>query len=437
MEGTLPPGPKLPKFVQTAAFMFAGRRFLDAMRRRHGDVVTMSTAFDSKFVMVFDPELLKKVFQAPPDRLRAGEANALLGQVLGERSVLVLDGAEHLRQRKLMLPPFHGKRLKGYEEKMREAADRAIDAWPVGRPFTLMPTMQQVTLDVIMHAVWGVEEGPRAEALKRRVRSVIEPLSRRFGIVLLALSGGRFGDRKAVQRFEQRRAELDRMIYEEIAERRAATDLDEREDVFSMLLGARDENGEPMTDQELRDELVTLLVAGHETTATGLAWAFDLLLRTPRVMQRLKESLAEGDDTYLDAVVKEVLRLRPVIPGIGRVVRGEPFELGGYTVPPGTEINPSIGVIHRRDDRYPAPGEFRPERFLGENPPDTYTWVPFGGGTRRCLGASFALLEMKVVIKRVLERTGLETVSDKPEQVLRRGITLVPREGVPVVQAAP
>jgi cytochrome P450 len=268
------------------------------------------------------------------------------------------------------------------------------------------------------------------------VRAVIEPLSRRFGIVVLALSGGRFGDRKAVQRFEARRAELDEMIYEEIAQRREATDLDEREDVFSMLLGARDEAGEPMTDKELRDELVTLLVAGHETTSTGLAWAFELLLRTPRVLDKLLATLADGDETYLDAVVKEALRLRPVIPGVGRVVRGEPFELGGYTVPEGVEINPSIGVIHRRADRYPQPGEFRPERFLADDAPDTYTWVPFGGGTRRCLGASFALLEMKVVIKRVLDRTELRTTSNKPEQVLRRGITLVPRDGVRVLQAA-
>jgi cytochrome P450 len=189
-----------------------------------------------------------------------------------------------------------------------------------------------------------------------------------------------------------------------------------------------------MTDQELRDELVTLLVAGHETTATGLSWAFELLLRTPRVMDRLQASLAEGDETYLEAVVKEALRMRPVIPGVGRVVRGEPFELGAYMIPPGVEINPSIGMIHRRADRYPQPAEFRPERFLEDDPPDTYTWVPFGGGTRRCLGASFALLEMKVVIKRVLERTELKAVGAKPEQVLRRGITLVPRDGVRVVQ---
>src|SRR5256714_3441473 len=241
MEATLPPGPRLPRFVQTLGFIFAGPRFLDGCRRRYGDVVTMSTAFDSNFVMVFDPDLLKKVFQAPPDRLRAGEANALLGQILGERSVLVLDGAEHLRQRKLMLPPFHGKRLKAYEDTMRAAADRAIDSWPIGEPFTLMPAMQQVTLDVIMHAVWGLEEGPRADELKRRVRAVIEPLSRRFGVVVLALSRGRFRDRKAGQRFEQRPKERDAIIYEEIQHRRAATDPDGAAAAFPMRLGRRAE----------------------------------------------------------------------------------------------------------------------------------------------------------------------------------------------------
>jgi cytochrome P450 len=428
----LPPGPKLPALVQTLGFLFAGRRFLDACRRRYGDVVTMGTAFDSSFVMVFDPELLKKVFQAPPDRLRAGEANALLGPILGERSVLLLDGAEHLRQRRLMLPPFHGQRLRTNEQTMLDAADRAIDSWPVGEPFALMPSMQSLTLDVILHAVWGLEEGARAEELKRRVRAAIDPLQQRLGILVLALSGGRFGGRGSVQKFEQRRAALDEMIFEEIATRRAAADVAEREDVFSMLLSAVDEGGEPMTDQELRDELVTLLVAGHETTATGLSWAFELLLRTPRVLAQLRASLADGDETYLDAVVKEALRMRPVIPGVGRVVRGEPFELGGYMVPPGTEINPSISAIHRRGDRYPSPEEFRPERFLGDDPPDTYTWVPFGGGTRRCLGASFALLEMRVVIRRVLERVELRPAGRRPERVLRRGITLVPRDGVRV-----
>jgi cytochrome P450 family 135 len=430
---TAPPGPRLPALIQTLGFVFAPARYITACQRRYGDVVTFSTKFDSNFVMVFDPDVVKQVFQAPPDRLHAGKANALLGPVLGERSVLLLDGDEHLRQRKLMLPPFHGKRLKAYESVMREAADRAIESWPVGRPFPLLPSMQLLTLEVIMRAVFGVEEGARKDELTRRVRAMIDPVSRRMGVLVLALSGTRFGRSRALEDFMKRRAELDELLYDEIARRREAPDLEERDDVFSMLVLASDENGEPLSDSELRDELVTLLVAGHETTATGLAWTFELLLRNPRVREKLERSLADGDDAYLDAVVKESLRARPVIPGIGRVVQKEPFEIGGYEIPPGIEINPSIAGMHRRARSYPAPGEFRPERFLEPDPPDTYTWIPFGGGVRRCLGASFALMEMRTVVQRVLERTRLEPVG-KPEKVLRRGITMVPKTGVRVVQ---
>ena len=224
----------------------------------------------------------------------------------------------------------------------------------------------------------------------------------------------------------------------ESAERPAPTpDLDRREDVLSMLLLARDEDGEAMTDGELRDELVTLLVAGHETTATALAWAFELLLRHPDSLRRLAAELDDGGDEYLSAVIKETLRARPVIPGVGRVVREEPFELAGYVLPPGTEINPSIAAIHRRADRYPQPQTFRPERFLGEDAPDTYTWLPFGGGTRRCLGASFATFEMGVVIRQVLARTRLRPAGSRPEKGVRKGITFVPQHGTRVVQPDP
>src|SRR4051794_26063480 len=423
----LPPGPRLPPMVQTLAFLFGARRYFDACRRRYGDVVWMSTAFDRGFVLVFDPDVVREVFQAPPDRLRAGEANAVLGPLLGDRSVLLLDGAEHLRQRRLLLPPFHGRRLQAHETVMLEAADAAIDAWPRGTPFALLPSMQSLTLEVIMTAIFGMTEGERRERLKQRVRTVLKPLgNRRARMLLFAITGGRVGDRAAMERFQQQRRDLDEAIYEEIALRRTASDLDERDDVMSMLLQARDDHGEPMTDRELRDELVTLLVAGHETTATGLAWTFDLLLHNPRVLERARE----GEPSYVDAVVKEALRVRPVVPGIGRVVRGGPFELAGYTLPPGVGINPSISMIHRRADRYPAPGEFRPERFLEPGAPDTYTWVPFGGGTRRCLGASFALQEMRIVVGRVLERApGLRAASRRPEKVRRQGITLVPRNG--------
>jgi cytochrome P450 family 135 len=226
------------------------------------------------------------------------------------------------------------------------------------------------------------------------------------------------------------------MIYAEIARRRAVDDLEERTDVLSMLLLARDEHGEALTDAELRDELVTLLVAGHETTATGLAWAFELLLRNPDALARARAAVGEGDTAYLDAVVKETLRRRTVVPGVGRVVRGAPFELNGYVIPPGIEINPSISGMHRRSDSYPDPEAFRPERFLGDDAPDTYTWIPFGGGTRRCLGASFATFEMRVVIARVLARAELKAVG-RPERGVRKGVTIVPRRGVRAVQPAP
>jgi cytochrome P450 len=290
--------------------------------------------------------------------------------------------------------------------------------------------MQLLTLEVIMRTVFGVEEGARKDELMRRIRAMLDPVSRRAGVVLLAMSGGFLGRRRIVERFERRRAEVDEMIYEEIQLRRGAPDLEERDDVFSMLVLARDEDGQPMSDEELRDELVTLLVAGHETTATGLSWVFDLLLHNPGALAKLKE----GDDDYLDAVVKESLRIRPVIPGIGRVVQKEPFALNGYQIPVGIEINPSIAGVHRRAYRHHQ--DFRPERFLDAEPPDTYTWIPFGGGVRRCLGASFALMEMRTVVRRVLERTVLEAAG-APDKVERRGITMVPKRGVRVVQPQP
>lgn len=436
MAGTpttaLPPGPRLPRWMQTAGFLFQPARFIEGCRRRYGDIVTFRSLFDPCFVMVFDPDMVKQVFRGPPEQLRAGEANAVLGPVVGARSVLLLDGAEHLRERRLLLPPFHGQRMRAYDEVMREAADRTIDSWPVGRPFALLPSMQSLTLEVILRAVFGVAEGPRLEELKRRIRGMINPTDSRLGLLVFALSSGRFGG-AAGERFEERRRAVDELIYEEIRRRRHAPDLEQREDVFSMLLLARDEDGEAMTDRELRDELVTLLVAGHETTATGLAWAFEALMRNPPVLERLRASLANGDGDYLEAVVKEALRLRPVISGVGRVVREEPFEVGGYLIPPGIEINPSIAAIHRRADRYPEPRAFRPERFLGDDAPDTYTWLPFGGGIRRCLGASFATFEMGVVIRRVIERTRLAPADARPDKGVRQGITFVPKRGVRVV----
>ena len=435
-EPRLPPGPRLPRAVQTVGFMLGGPRFLDACRRRFGDAVHFRTLFDDGFVMIFHPALVKELFQGSPEQLRAGEANAMLGPVVGERSVLLLDGSEHLRHRRLMLPPFHGRRMQTYAEAMRRSADREIDAWPVGEPFALLPSMQSLTLRVIMEAVFGYEPGPAEEDLRRRVRAMVEPLAQPRTMLLLGmlpLVGRR--DAAVNDRFAVARRAVDEVLYAEIARRRSLGDeeLANRDDVFSALLLAADEEGQRLSDREVRDELVTLLLAGHETTATGLAWSFDLVLHAPAVHVRA----LRRDEPYLDALVKESLRIRPVIPGVGRVVRGAPFPLGQWVVPEGMEINPSIRIIHRREDLYPDAGAFRPERFLVDEPPDTYSWIPFGGGTRRCLGASFALMEMRIVLDRVLERTALRAASPDLAKVQFRAITLAPRDGVQVIQDRP
>jgi len=431
----MPPGPRLPRIVQTAGFMLGSSPwFIDACRRRFGDVVTFRTLFDDRFVMVFDPALVKELFQGPGEQLRAGEANAMLGPVVGQRSVLLLDGSEHLRHRRLLLPPFHGARMQAFVEAMRRSADLEIDSWPVGEPFSLLPSMQSLTLRVIMQAVFGYEPGPAEEDLRRRVRAMVEPLARPRSLALLAalpMLIGR-GEPALNDRFASARRAVDEVLFAEIARRRSLGDeaLSERDDVFSALLLARDDDGERLSDQEVRDELMTLLLAGHETTATGLAWCFDLVLHSPAVHSRA----LRREDAYLDAVVKEALRIRPVIPAVGRVVRERPFRLGEYVIPPGIEINPSIRLMHRREDVYPDAGAFRPERFLGEDPPDTYAWIPFGGGLRRCLGASFALMEMRIVLARVLERAALRAAHPELAKVQFRAITLAPRDGVVVVQ---
>jgi cytochrome P450 len=428
----MPPGPKLHRALQTLAFIAFGPRFLEACRKRYGNAVTFSTLFDERFVMLFDPELVKQLFTGSPQRLHAGEANALLGPILGSRSVLVLDGDEHLRHRRLMLPAFHGRRLEAYAETITAAADAEIDAWPVGRPFPLLPSMQSLTLGVIMQAVFGYAPGEAGE-LRERLRAMIAPLASPRDMMTILRAGLLGANRATAQMFAQSRKAVDEILYAEIAARRAVDDLETRDDVFSALLIARDEDGVALTDEEVRDELVTLLMAGHETTATGLAWTFDLLLHAPDVLSKARREF--DSDEYLDAVVKESLRIRPVIPGVGRVVKREPFTLGGYEIPPGIEVNPSIRLMHWREDLYPDPKAFRPERFLGPDAPDTYTWVPFGGGTRRCLGASFAQMEMRLVLRRVLRRATLWPANKEPDEMQFRAITIAPKHGAPVVMS--
>lgn len=430
---SLPPGPRQPRAVQVARWVARPTEFMESSFRRFGDIVTLRFP-DMDAVAVSDPETIKQVFTGDPEVLRAGESNAFLEPVVGGRSVLLLDGPRHIRERRLLLPPFHGERMQRYGELIAEIAERDIDGWPVGRPFALRPRTQAITLEVIMRAVFGIEDVERLSELRGKLAELTDISGSRVrwvGLLLPALQRSFGTSRSPWSRFVAAREEVDALLYDEIARRRTDPQLAEREDILSLLLQARDEDGEPMSDGELRDELMTLLVAGHETTATALAWAFELLLRNPAALGRLEEELAEDGEQYLDAVIKETLRLRPVLPIVGRLLK-EPFELRGYELPAGTMVAPCIYLTHRNPLVYPEPERFMPERFLDAQL-DTYAWLPFGGGIRRCIGASFALFEMKVVIPAVLRRLRLKPVGERPEPMRRRAITFVPGRDALVV----
>jgi cytochrome P450 len=435
---SLPPGPRGPNALVAMRFLLRGPHFLEACHRRWGDAFTIRLNTGRTVVIASDPAVVKEVFQSSPDDLHAGAGNVVLKPILGGRSVLLLDGPEHLRQRRLMLPPFHGERMRAYGETMAEVAERHVARWPVGRSFSVHPTMQAITLEIILRTVFGVEQGARverlAEPMKRLLNSTDQPLR------LLALQFTRSAGAKPRSpwgRVYALMAPVDALIREQIAARRA--DAEPRDDILSLLLAARDEDGNGLTDAELRDELMTLLLAGHETTATALAWTLERLVRTPRVLARLREEAETGAGSeYLDATIKEALRLRPVVPGVIRQLQ-RPLRIGAMELPAGVHVAPSVYLVHRRPDVYPEPEDFRPERFLGEDTPGTYEWLPFGGGIRRCLGASFALYEMRIVLQTVLRRARLETTAAEPERVKRRFVTYTPRDGgrVRVTQLVP
>jgi cytochrome P450 len=433
----LPPGPTGPKALVAMRFLLRGPKFLEECRDRYGDVFTIRLNTGRTVVIAGDPAVAKEVFQSSPDDLHAGAGNVVLKPILGGRSVLLLDGPEHLRQRRLMLPPFHGERMRAYGETMTEVADRHISQWPVGQPFSVHPTMQAITLEIILRTVFGVEDQAGVERLgeplKRLLNSTDKPL-RLLSLQFTRSAGAR--PRSPWGRVYGLMAPVDALIHEEIAARRA--DDEPRDDILSLLLAARDEDGNALTDAELRDELMTLVLAGHETTATALAWTVERLVRTPRVLARAQEEIRDGGTEYLDAIVKEALRLRPVVPGVIRQLQ-RPLTIGGMQLPKGVHISPSIYLIHRRADVYPQPDEFRPERFLGDDAPSTYEWLPFGGSIRRCLGASFALYEMRIVLDTLLRRATLETTDAEAEPVKRRFVTYTPAQGgrVRVTRLAP
>jgi cytochrome P450 family 135 len=397
-------------------------------RERYGDAFTVKLPVFGVGVYVSDPDAIRELLTGDQTDLHAGEANAPLAPVLGERSVLILDGREHLRQRKLLLPPFQGSAVQNFREVIRDVATAEVEGWRQGKRFVMRERMRALTFEVIARAVFGVTGRERIERLRSALVSVID-MQMIFAMPnALRRDLGRFSP---WGQFQRRLTAADALIYAEIGRRRGASDLEDRADVLSLLLRARDEDGGAMTDIELRDELMTMLLAGHETTATGLAFAFDLLMREPRVLARLRDELDGEDDTYLDAVVSESLRLRPVIDANERTLT-KPRTIGGWELPAGIRVYPAIAIVQLREDLYPQPQEFRPERFIEEEA-SAYSWLPFGGGIRRCIGAALAQAEMAEVIRTVVSRVDLEPTRLSREPVVMRGITLVPKHGTPVV----
>jgi cytochrome P450 len=417
--------------LQTLAWLTRPKPFLRRAHARYGDVFTVRLRSGENFAILAHPDAIREVFTGDPEIFRAGEGNRVLLPLLGSHSVLLLDGQEHLRQRRLLLPPFHGERMQRYREIIEEATAREVARWRRGEPVRIARRMQEVTLEVIMRAVFGVRDPAALDRMRRVLLDMLDWAMAPKRLLVIAAAGPQRLER--IPAFRRAMARVDEVLLAEVAARRRAEDLAERDDILSLLLAARDEHGEGLTDRELRDELLTLLVAGHETTATALGWAVERLIRHPDALERATEDARAGDGTYLDAVAKETLRLRPVLPIVVRRLR-EPQTIAGRELPAGADVAPCIYLVHHREDLYPEPDAFRPERFLGVKP-GTYTWLPFGGGVRRCIGASFALFEMQVVLGTLLRSVRLEPVTRASERTSRRTITLVPGRGAEAIPA--
>ncbi|HYH35642.1 MAG TPA: cytochrome P450 [Nocardioides sp.] len=431
----LPPGPRWPVLLQSVALLRFRHQFVPWLHRRYGDVFTVRILPHGRPLVLFTrPDQAREIFAGDPEVFHAGKGNAILGPIMGEHSLLLQDSGEHQRARRLLMPAFHGHALRGYQDLVAEVARAEVAGWRDGEVFRSLDRMNRLTLEVILRVVFGVTDPARLAALRPRVNRTVD-----VGPSVLLAWGypwlQRFGRWRAVV---DNALELDRLIYAEIRERRQAADLAERSDVLSRLVrgGAdpREEGDDPsrrnavgdrLSDEELRDQLVTLLLAGHETTATALAWTLYEIGRDPAQLARARTAAREGDDTWLEAMLKESMRLHPVIPMVVRTLM-EPTTVCGLDLPEGVTVGPSILVAHGRADNHRDPEQFRPERFVGQSPP-TNTWIPFGGGVRRCIGAGFSLMEGVAVLREVLAAFDVEAAGRDVPRV--RNITSVPRHG--------
>jgi cytochrome P450 len=430
LRAELPPGPRAPSAFQLLGVWKRPSATLLRARARYGKRFTAQLPFQPPFVLLSDPDDIKEVFTAPPDVLHPGEGARVLEPLVGRNSVILLDEAPHLEQRKLMLPAFHGERMQALAGVMVELTRREVESWPRDEPVRLHPKLQRLTLEIILRTVFGLDQGPRLNDLRDLVTKLLvfgeSPLSVLPAVARYA------GWLRPLRQFDELVRTIDAMIFELVQERRAegATG---RSDILAMLLQARHGDGSEMSHQEIRDELMTSLVAGHETTASQLGWGFERLAREPSVVLRVAEELDRDEgDAYLTATIHEILRLRPVLPNAEPRLTMRPVTIGGVRYPAGVALLASAYLVHHDPEIYPEPWAMRPERFL-DTPPGTYTWLPFGGGRRRCLGASFALLEMKIVMRSVLSRFALEPVDARPEPAARRSITFSPGRGAHVV----
>jgi cytochrome P450 len=423
MVRELPPGPRLPALVQAALIWLDPIRFVHTCHRLYGDVFTLRIPAMGRYVFLADPADIKTVLRGDPTVFHAGEAATPLGQVLGTHSLIMLDEDQHRRSRAMMLPAFHGDAVRRQVADMITITAQEVARWPVGEPFPVYPRMQALTLEVILRTVIGVHDQRRLAALRAALPPMLD-----IGSPLELIPPPRMLTRVGMwRRRAQRRAAAQALLAEEIARCRSDPALAQRGDVLAMLVRSVDSNGTPMSSEELVDQLITLLLAGHDTTATALAWALERLTRHPTLLARTAQAAAEGDEVWLDAVCKETLRARPVVFEVGRKLT-VPLRLRGYHLPAGTTIAPSIDLVHHSSRYYPDPDRFRPERFLNQRA-DPATWLPFGGGVRRCLGASFAQVEMRTVLRETLRRVQLYPTSAPDEPVRPRHVTMVPRYG--------
>jgi cytochrome P450 len=431
-----PPSVELPRALQVLRFNQRQIEFVFGARRRLGEVFRMRGVVPGGPVITSHPDHVQSLFTAKPELAPSLTGESPLRPIVGPNSVLTAIGPRHMRQRKLLLPPFHGEAIARYEQMIRDATTRELDAWPIGTPISLAPRMQAITLDVIMAGIFGIEgeldRGTPEHALRRAVKGLLQASTWRTAQIAELMNIGRdepVGITKVGLEL------LDRPTYAVIAQRRRAADVEDRRDILSLLLQARTEDGEALTDRELRDELLTLVLAGHETTANSLAWIWERLVRTPAAHDRLRDAVRGGDAELSARVVEQTItegmRARPVIPIIGRRV-AVPWRLGEYAVEAGTPVTMSILLIHHREDVYPDPYTFRPERWEGHKP-GTYTWIPFGGGIRRCLGAALAMAEQRVVLEAMARRLDLVADDPEPEHAIHRNVTMIPSRGARVV----